>query len=74
MKRPCFLILVVDGTRVFGAEARVGSCVFQQKVVVAQELQLMDCESEFPWEICGSEGLRGSVGHGDEGHVCREFM
>ena len=50
MKRRCFLILVVDGTRVFGAKARVGSCMFQRKVVVA------------------------SVRHGDEGHVCREFM
>ena len=74
MKRCCFLVLVVDGTQVLGAEARVDSCVFQQKVIVVQELELMDCESEFPREICGSEVLRGSVRHRDERHVCREFM
>ena len=41
---------------------------------MAQEPELMDCESKFPREVCGLEVLGRSVGRGDERHLRREFM
>ena len=74
MKRRCFLGSIVDGTGVLGAEAGMDFLVFKGEVVVTQESELVDSESEFPGEVHWSKILERGVGHGDERHVFRELM
>lgn len=69
-----FLGLVVDGAGVLGAEVGVKSCVFEWKIVVAQECELVDGESESPREVCRLKVLGRGVGHRGERHVSSEFM
>ena len=73
-KRHHFLGSIVDGTGVLGAEAGVDFCMFEWEVIEVEKLELVNCESEPPGEVCWLKILGGGVGHRDEGHVYRELM
>ena len=52
-------MLVVDWATDFSAEVGMGLSVGQVKAVSAEEVELVDSEAEFPWDVGPVEGSRG---------------
>ena len=74
MERHCFLGSIVDGATRSGAEAGMGSGMFQWEIVELEELELIYGESEDLGHILRSKELGRCVRRRDEGHVCRRLM
>ena len=61
------MILVVDGTARFLAEARVGFYVAEVKVIASKVIELVFSEAQFPGDVTPADG-EGVVMFWDEGH------
>ena len=49
---------VVDGTTTFSAEVEVSLGMFQVKLILAEEVELVNGETEFPRDVSPMEGGR----------------
>ena len=68
-KMPLPVQLVVNGAPRFFTEPSVFLSMGQGEVVLLKESKLIDCESEDPEDVNGSDGMRGVVMLRDKGYV-----
>ena len=57
----------MDGAAGLPAEARMGLCVIEVKVVVSKVVELILSETQFPGDVAPADG-EGVVMFDDEGH------